>query len=52
MQLKGFSPECVFVCFLRSEAVVQENSHYLQLKGFAPEWVSMCVLRLAAVVQE
>ena len=42
VQLKGFSPECVFMCVLRLEAVVQENLHCLQLKGLYPEWIRMC----------
>ena len=50
--LKGFSPECVFMCLLRQEAVVQKKSHCLQLKGFSSEWVSMSVLRLSPGVQE
>ena len=49
---KGFSPEWVSMCLLRSPAVMQEWLHCVQLKGLSPEWTSMCLLRLEAAVQE
>ena len=45
MQMKGFSPECVSMCFLRLPFSVHLYSHWLQMNGFSPIWTRMCCFR-------
>ena len=52
MQVKGFSPECVSLCFLRSPFVVHLYSHYWQLNGFTPVWNRMWMFRWEVAVNE